>query len=105
MKNETVRSASWSTQNTVLAALFTFSPGVIYAHYAAAPRVWRISAIDDQAAAGLLMWVPGSLAFLLPVLWIVATVMATPESDVLTRSCGNGPETEPVRPMGRLKPE
>jgi hypothetical protein len=27
------------------------------------------------------MWVPGSLAFLLPVLWIVATVLVTREPD------------------------
>lgn len=57
-------------QNTALAALFTFSDRVIYPYYEAAPRVWRISALDDQAAAGLLMWVPGSLVFLGPLVVI-----------------------------------
>jgi hypothetical protein len=28
------------------------------------------------------MWVPGSLVFLLPVLWLVATALAAPESSL-----------------------
>jgi hypothetical protein len=31
-----------------------------------AARVLQISALDDQALAGVLMWVLGSIAFLLP---------------------------------------
>lgn len=54
-------------QNTILSALFTFSPAPWYPHYEAVPRVGGISALDDQAAAGLVMWIPGSLAFLLPL--------------------------------------
>jgi hypothetical protein len=29
--------------------------------------LWGISALDDQAAAGAIMWVPGSIIFLVPV--------------------------------------
>jgi len=29
--------------------------------------LWGISALDDQAAAGAIMWVPGSVIFLIPV--------------------------------------
>jgi cytochrome c oxidase assembly factor CtaG/ferredoxin len=54
-------------QNTVLSALLTFSNQVLYPHYAQVPRIGGISALDDQAAAGVLMWVPGSLVFLLPL--------------------------------------
>src|SRR5262249_52370082 len=54
-------------QNTVLSALLTFSSQVLYPHYASVPRLGGISALDDQSAAGVLMWVPGSLAFLLPL--------------------------------------
>jgi len=67
-------------QNSVLAAILTFSDRVIYAAYAAVPRVHAISALEDQAIAGVIMWVPGSLAFLLPVLWIAGT-MATRQPD------------------------
>jgi cytochrome c oxidase assembly factor CtaG len=54
-------------QNTVLSALLTFSDQVLYRYYTEVPRVGGLSALDDQAAAGVLMWVPGSVAFLLPL--------------------------------------
>jgi cytochrome c oxidase assembly factor CtaG len=31
------------------------------------PRLWGVSVLDDQAAAGAIMWVPGSVIFLVPV--------------------------------------
>ncbi|PYO03571.1 MAG: cytochrome c oxidase assembly protein [Candidatus Rokuibacteriota bacterium] len=58
-------------QNTALAAILTFSDRVIYPAYAAAPRVWDLTALEDQAIAGVLMWVPGSFAFLLPTIWLI----------------------------------
>ena len=57
-------------QNTVLAAWLCFSPAVLYPYYSHVPRLDGLSALDDQAAAGVLMWVPGSIAFLLPLFWI-----------------------------------
>ncbi len=65
-------------QNSALAAILTFSDHVLYPTYAAVPRIWGLSALEDQAIAGVLMWVPGSLVFLLPVLWLVATGLAAP---------------------------
>lgn len=57
-------------QNTLFCALLTFSDRVLYPHYAQMPRLEGISALDDQAAAGVIMWVPGSLVFLVPLAWI-----------------------------------
>ncbi len=54
-------------QNTGLSAFLSFYEGVLYPTYAAAPRISYLSAAEDQAGAGAVMWVPGSLAFLLPV--------------------------------------
>jgi cytochrome c oxidase assembly factor CtaG len=56
-------------QNTVLSALFTFSDRPLYAYYAEVPKPGS-SVLDDQAAAGVVMWVPGTLAFLVPVFGI-----------------------------------
>jgi len=53
-------------QNTALAAFISFYGKVIYPTYAEAPRISWLSAVDDQAAAGAIMWVPGSMAFLAP---------------------------------------
>jgi cytochrome c oxidase assembly factor CtaG/polyferredoxin len=57
-------------QNTILSAFLTFSDKVLYAYYAEVPRLDGLSALDDQSASGVLMWVPGSVAFLLPLFWI-----------------------------------
>jgi len=52
-------------QNTALSAFLVFSERVLYPTYAT--RMWGISAIEDQAAAGAIMWVLGSVIFLVPV--------------------------------------
>jgi len=52
--------------NTGLSAALVFSDHVLYPTYQLAPRLWGISALGDQAAAGAIMWVPGSIAFLIP---------------------------------------
>ncbi len=57
-------------QGTVLSALITFSDHVLYPHYAAVPRLWDISPLTDQAVAGAIMWIGGSAAYLVPLVWI-----------------------------------
>src|SRR5262249_61752944 len=61
------------TQNTLLSAILTFSDRVIYPFYAtaAAGRPAGLSPLEDQAIAGVIMWVPGSLAFAVPMLWLL----------------------------------
>ncbi len=50
---------------TILAALITFATDVIYPTYAAAPRVFGVSALEDQQVAGIVMWIPGTFVYLL----------------------------------------
>ncbi len=52
-------------QNTVLAALLTFSDRVLYPFYEFHGRASE-AALDDQVLAGVIMWVPMSLAYLVP---------------------------------------
>ncbi|HSD50819.1 MAG TPA: cytochrome c oxidase assembly protein [Candidatus Methylomirabilis sp.] len=66
-------------QNTFLSAWLAFSDQVIYPAYEAVPRLWGVSALADQAAAGAIMWVPGSLAFLVPTAWIALRLL-TPKA-------------------------
>lgn len=53
-------------QNTGLAAFLTFCDRVLYPTYQNAPRFGGMSALEDQAGAGALMWVAGSIFFLIP---------------------------------------
>ena len=57
-------------QNTVLSALLTFSGTLLFRYYAEVPRLGGWSALADQQAAGVIMWVPGSIAFLVPMFCI-----------------------------------
>jgi cytochrome c oxidase assembly factor CtaG len=63
-------------QNTVLSASLVFAERLIYPSYEAVTHPWGISALNDQAAAGAIMWVPGSIAFLLPIAWIVGQMLS-----------------------------
>lgn len=61
--------------NTIVGAAFAFSPSVIYPTYATTAPALGVSALRDQAAAGALMWVPGSLLYLVPAVAILVRVM------------------------------
>jgi cytochrome c oxidase assembly factor CtaG len=52
--------------NTALSALLSFYERVIYPTYTSVPRITRLTALEDQIGAGALMWVSGSLAYLIP---------------------------------------
>ncbi|HEY0786616.1 MAG TPA: cytochrome c oxidase assembly protein, partial [Acidobacteriaceae bacterium] len=62
--------------NTGLSAFLSFSGRLAYPVYAQAPRVFGISALNDQVAAGSLMWVLGSTAFLPPLMWITIRMLS-----------------------------
>lgn len=56
--------------NTALSAILAFADRPLYPHYTEVPRLGNLSALDDQAGAAVLMWVPGSVAFLVPLVVI-----------------------------------
>src|SRR5438067_3930699 len=82
-------------QNTILSALLTFSSQVLYPHYAQVPRLGGLSALNDQSAAGVLMWVPSSLVFLLPLFGLGVRLMSGGE--VVAGASRNPPRPPPLR--------
>jgi cytochrome c oxidase assembly factor CtaG len=82
-------------QNTALSAFLIFSERVLYPNYAAVPRLWGISVLDDQATAGAIMWVPGSLIFLIPVAILVIRWLDSRQGPSMTKRVGyNAVEVE-----------
>lgn len=61
-----------------LGALLTFAAHPWYAHYAAAG--FGLDALEDQRLGGLVMWVPGGLAYMVAGLAIVAAWLAPPRA-------------------------
>jgi cytochrome c oxidase assembly factor CtaG/polyferredoxin len=62
--------------NTALAAFLTFAGRVIYPSYANVPRIFGLSALGDQVAAGALMWVIGSIFYFVPLVGIAIHLLS-----------------------------
>src|SRR5450631_512044 len=62
--------------NTALSAFFCFAGRVLYPTYVQAPRLFGLSALQDQIAAGALMWVIGSTIFLVPAVSITVQLLS-----------------------------
>ena len=92
-------------QNTVLSALLTFSDQVLYPHYLQVPRLGGLSALEDQSGAGVLMWVPGSLAFLVPLFGIGCRLLYGPAEDVTSRGQESGQKATSTSGISGLRGE
>ena len=62
--------------NTGISAFFVFSGRLLYPSYGLV-RAGNFGAIDDQTVAGLIMWVPGSIIYLVPT-FILAMRLLSP---------------------------
>ena len=54
----------------LLGALITFAARPLYAPHFASTSSWGVSPLEDQQLAGIVMWAPGSIAYLLAAVWI-----------------------------------
>jgi putative membrane protein len=84
-------------QNTILSALLTFSDRVIYPYYESVPRVGTITPLSDQITAGVIMWVPGSLFFLVPAVVIMFNLLSAPGVVDMPRATGKTPSVHQGR--------
>ena len=62
--------------NTAISALLCFSGRVLYPTYATQSRLFAITPLADQAAAGAFMWVLGSIVFLIPAMYITLKLLS-----------------------------
>ncbi len=74
-------------QNTTLSAILVFSDRVLYPWYSEVPRLFGFSAQQDQAAAGAIMWVVGSVAFVVPAVIIAVQCLARRNLATSAKSC------------------
>src|SRR6266850_1368019 len=89
-------------QNTALSAFLVFCDRVVYPTYETAPRITGLTALEDQAAAGAMMWVAGSVFFLIPVGLITIELLSTRRT--VRRSIkGDMGHIGPTRPINRSK--
>jgi putative membrane protein len=48
---------------SLVSVYIAYADALLYAAYAAAPRIWGITPMQDQLIGGLVMWIPGGLFF------------------------------------------
>lgn len=65
------------TQMGMLGALLTFAPRPLYAAHFETAAAFGLTALDDQRLAGLIMWVPAALPYLIAGLVLVAKGLAS----------------------------
>lgn len=78
--------------------VLTFADRSFYATYQRVPRVWGLSAIEDQQLAGLIMWIPGGLVYLVALLVWVGLVLREPATEL--RAAGGSDRRDPVGRAG-----
>jgi putative membrane protein len=61
--------------NTILSGFLSFCGAPIYRYYVERPNSFGISPMDDQVLGAVIMWVIGSLAFLVPAMWITLRLL------------------------------
>lgn len=73
-----------------LGALLTLGRSLWYPRYGEAAPLWGLSPLDDQQLAGVIMWVPGGISYLLATAWLVVDWLRASEVRVhrLDRSWG-----------------
>jgi len=59
----------------LVGALLTFADRPLYATYLNVPRLWGISVVQDQQLAGLIMWVPGGMVYIIPIFIMVTMLL------------------------------
>jgi cytochrome c oxidase assembly factor CtaG len=80
-------------QNTLLSALLTFASRPLYPYYTEVPPLAGVSPLADQAAAGVIMWVPGSVAFLVPLFAIGVRLLFSSPARVIAARTAAAPRT------------
>jgi putative membrane protein len=68
--------AGFAAQMGLLGALIAFAPDPLYAPHAATTPAWDLTALEDQQLAGLIMWVPGVLPYLVALGLAVAAALS-----------------------------
>ena len=66
-------------QGTILGAVITFARHPWYWSYFGTTRAWGLTPLEDQQLAGLIMWIPAGLIYLVALIPIVASALVTRE--------------------------
>ena len=61
--------------NMAAGATIAFSGQPIYTYYIGVPRLWGMTVMQDQMLGGILMWIPGSMMYIIAALILIARIV------------------------------
>jgi putative membrane protein len=85
-RNRTARTAgvlalfTTAVHTGALGALIALSPAPWYPRYGETSGAWGLTALEDQQLAGLIMWMPATVAYAAGALWLVARWLREPRT-------------------------
>lgn len=65
--------------NMIAGIAISFAAEPLYSHYLTVPRIWGLTALEDQQLGGTIMWIPGSMMYLLAAIVLIAVWMREQE--------------------------
>ncbi len=66
--------------NMITGVVISFTAGPLYPFYATVARPWEITIQQDQMLGGTIMWIPGSMMYLLAALILLARFVRTEDA-------------------------
>jgi putative membrane protein len=61
--------------NTVTGVAIAFASKPIYIYYTTVPRLGGMTVVQDQMLGGVIMWIPGSMMYLIAALILITQAM------------------------------
>lgn len=65
--------------NMLTGVAIAFSTQPIYTYYTSVPRLWGMTVMQDQMLGGIIMWIPGSMMYLIAALILIAGLVQAEE--------------------------
>ncbi|MCB8949074.1 MAG: cytochrome c oxidase assembly protein [Ardenticatenaceae bacterium] len=62
--------------NMITGIVLSFAEQGYYSYYEAVPRLWGIDVLMDQQLGGLIMWVPGSMMYIVAALILIGRLLS-----------------------------
>ena len=67
--------------NMVAGIAISFAASPLYEFYTSVPRVWGLDVLQDQQLGGTIMWIPGSMMYLLVAIILIGRLVQDEDSD------------------------
>lgn len=74
--NRTAQLLGTAVANMLPGVAIAMARAPIYTYYESVPRLWGISVMNDQIISGMIMWIPGTMMYVVAILVIIGRKLA-----------------------------